>query len=219
MHRSSQRVSLSTLALSGGLVLFGALLAGCGGASAKEIEGAPAASGSDGGTPSTDDAASSTPVEGWRYGDEKDEAAYCELFARAEATSNCAVVPDVETRLLASCASSTECYRTIFRPDFLQRQRSCLEAKMNCSQGTDACSDVAAATYADGASVVATCTKRKQSCRDSGAKFNVACESLAALVPEAQTKARKCLESAIACPTLGECMNEAFGGACAKPKP
>lgn len=210
--------SRSTLAGVLALVAAAALLACSGGStSIPSAGGSGTNAGADAGSADGEETQATPGRPAWQYGSSTDEEAYCELFAQAEAVVECENSPELETSRLATCTKQTPCYRTIYEPDFLERQRKCLEEKLACSRpDTDACSELAGKTYSAGASFVATCEQRKTSCKQDGAKLDLGCKSLGGLTDAARAKAEACFAESNACVAIVPCMLAAFGGACAK---
>jgi hypothetical protein len=153
----------------------------------------------------------------WAYGNSEDESAFCELYSKAEAiVADCESSSELETSRLASCKKLTPCYREIYEPDFIERQRKCLEEKLDCSRPyTESCTELAGDTYSAGASLTALCEQRKASCKQSGEKLDLGCSSIAGLTASARDKTEACLDSSVACGDVIACMLSSYGGACA----
>lgn len=207
------------------LVLVCALGIGCSSESSTPSPQSSGASGAQSGSGSGEDDPGEAQVGGarpedsgrpaWRYGNAADEEAYCDLYSRAEAMVACEPSPVLQTSRRASCTKLTACYRTIFEPDFLERQRKCLEEKLACSRpDVDSCEELAGKTYTAGATFASACEAKKASCKQIGSKLDLGCGSLAALSASARKAGESCFASSTACTDVVSCMVASFGGAC-----
>lgn len=161
----------------------------------------------------------STDREPWRFGNAQDEEAFCRLEAEAMSGrpngSEC--TREYMTRSLANCAKSVPCMRELVEPDFLERQRSCLEAqKVACKFPPPECSGSAGLTYPDGAALRLACEAKSRACKKAGVNLDLACSALGAITASFRSQVSACFASSADCKGVHDCALNAGGAACAR---
>jgi hypothetical protein len=172
------------------------------------------------GSSSTSSSTSSSSSSGstpWSYGNPQDEEAYCDLYADAESivSTDCTKSPELKSARLSSCAKFLPCYRKVFEPDFMERQRTCLEDQLACKiPYTTSCEETAGKTYPDGATLRLSCEARRGECKSMGQNVDIACPSLGALTPAARQAISHCFDHATLCSDAEQCLLDSLGPPC-----
>jgi hypothetical protein len=187
--------------------LLGALfVVGCSGSAA-----APASDAA-----STATAADAAPTEtasaSWRYGNVDDERAYCELYAKAEATRDCVVNEELRSARLRSCTSLTNCYRALLEPDAIERARTCLEEQADCRRQSGDCTSIAGESYGEKAEIRSSCASRVSACRAAGTKVELNCAL--PIASKHLDDFRECLSERTACGGIIDCLRRLGGPEC-----
>jgi hypothetical protein len=170
-----------------------------------------------GGTTAAGGAGSGGSAPAWVYGNPQDEEAYCQLWSEAQAMgTGCAPDPQVQASLLGSCAKRLPCYREVFEPDFMQKQRACLEDRVACTAPASVdCEEQAGQSYAAGAQLRMACEARSGECSSMGQNFDISCSIAGALQASARQAIATCFTQSTACVDADSCVGAQLGGACA----
>ncbi|MFT3772525.1 MAG: hypothetical protein QM820_44595 [Minicystis sp.] len=193
------------------------LLLACGSGGTGNTTSNGGSGGSGGGASSSSSSASTGGSAPWEYGNPQDEEAYCKLLSKAESIVDdaCTSSPELESSRLATCAKYLPCYRVIFEPDFIERQRSCLEDQVACKiPYTESCEEDAGASYPDGAQIRLSCEARHGQCKSMGQNFDTGCQTVGALEPGARQRVAKCFTQATPCADVEECLLTELGPPC-----